>query len=561
MKHLGPISGIATYQDKYVATAGYDNLVILWDGITKMPIDRSYHDHLANQCAFSPDGRYLVSASSDYTARLWELPTMRLQAVLIGHNDDVEMAAFNSSGSLIATCSRDHTIRVFGLDGVIKTILCGHKSDVISVTWQHNSCYLISSSDDGTVRKWNTDNGELIETIDLNGVETDTVVITQCGIIFAGDDEGKISVITGTSLIHTPAHSAGIKKLVYNAAKRLLVSLSYDRQLIIWSVNSGACLTKVCTAKLPDIIWPRSCDFFSENKLVLGTFGSTYATYDYGINVWNIEGIEPDISLNAVAYVNNKTYAVGDAGIVFCNGQAIAKLGSLCNFLLPFDDAVLTGGQLGIVFNGIDGRIIHQHHSPLNCGTTFVKDGKLHAIIGTYTGEGLIFHKNRHGVIQLIDTIQLHNNATKGVSASDNSIFSVCATGAAAFHCISDFKCIMYTENAHDRIANGCTTVDGMRFASISRDLKLRIWDATQVEVFATPHKNSIKCIASSIDAAFIATGDYTGTIAIFSLVQRKWCKVVRPTAAGISSITANTTQNTFLASSYDGQLYMVSVD
>lgn len=560
MKHLGPISGVTAYEDKYVATAGYDNLVVLWDGTTKTPIHHTYHDHLANQCAFSPCGKYLVSASSDHTARIWEVPTMRLQAVLTGHGDDVEMATFNSYGNLIATCSRDHTIRVFELDGTLKVTLRGHQADVISVTWERDSCRLISSSDDGTVRKWNTENGELIETIDLNGVETDTIAITQSGVIFAGDDEGKINVITNTGVNFIPAHSVGIKRLIYHEAKRLLVSLSYDRKLIIWSVSADASLTQICTSDLPSLVWPRSCAFFGASKLVFGTFGSTFAVYDYATNNWDVKGIEPDISLNAVAYCHNKTYTVGDAGIVFCDGRPVAELGSLCNFLLPFGDTVLTGGQLGIVFDATSGKKIYQHRSPLNCGATFLKNGVPHAIIGTYTGEGLVFKSDETGAIRHISTIELHTNAVKGLSASSDSIFSVCATGAAAFHRISDFECAIHIKDAHDRIANGCAATGANGFASISRDLKLRLWQGNSVEMFETPHQNSIKCITSSKDGAFIATGNYTGTIAIFDIAQKVWVRVVRPTTAGISSITAYQIPGMFIASSYDGKLYIVSV-
>ncbi|WP_323851709.1 WD40 repeat domain-containing protein [Xenorhabdus szentirmaii] len=76
MKHFSPISGIASFQERYLATAGYDNQVILWDAQNKQAIHRVNHDHLANQCSFSPDGRWLVSASSDYSARIWEVPAM-----------------------------------------------------------------------------------------------------------------------------------------------------------------------------------------------------------------------------------------------------------------------------------------------------------------------------------------------------------------------------------------------------------------------------------------------------------------------------------------------------
>jgi WD40 repeat protein len=102
---------------------------------TRAPRRRSsvLHDHLANQCAFNASGTLLVSASSDYTARVWEIPSLRLKSVLVGHDDDIEMAAFSPDGQTIATCSRDHTIRLFDLSGQTRKILTGHEADVISV--------------------------------------------------------------------------------------------------------------------------------------------------------------------------------------------------------------------------------------------------------------------------------------------------------------------------------------------------------------------------------------------------------------------------------------------
>lgn len=41
MKHIGPISGVAAFKGKWIATAGYDNQVILWDAATGKPVSRS----------------------------------------------------------------------------------------------------------------------------------------------------------------------------------------------------------------------------------------------------------------------------------------------------------------------------------------------------------------------------------------------------------------------------------------------------------------------------------------------------------------------------------------
>ena len=269
MKHFGPISGIATFKDCYVATAGYDNQVILWDAKTKTPIQRVVHDHLANQCAFNPTGTLLVSASSDYTARVWEVPSLRMKAVLIGHDDDIEMAAFSPDGQTIATCSRDHTLRIFDLNGRTLRILKGHTADVISVCWAVDGATLVSSSDDGSIRRWDAMTGEQLEIIDLGGVETDTVALSRDGIIFAGDDEGKISLISAQGTYLQPAHTAGIKRIIWDDAQRLLISLSYDRSVMLWHLNSHNRLEKTAETSLPSIIWPRSCALLGEDQIAL----------------------------------------------------------------------------------------------------------------------------------------------------------------------------------------------------------------------------------------------------------------------------------------------------
>jgi WD40 repeat protein len=94
MKHWGPIAGIAA-SGAYVATAGYDNQLILWNAASKRALARSLHDHLINHCAFNDDGTLIATASSDHSARIWDVPSLRLRAALIGHEDDVDMAVFS----------------------------------------------------------------------------------------------------------------------------------------------------------------------------------------------------------------------------------------------------------------------------------------------------------------------------------------------------------------------------------------------------------------------------------------------------------------------------------
>ena len=64
--------------------------------------------------SFSPDGTHVVTASSDKTARVWDLRGERPRFVAIeGHGDELRSASFSPDGTRVATASRDGTARVW----------------------------------------------------------------------------------------------------------------------------------------------------------------------------------------------------------------------------------------------------------------------------------------------------------------------------------------------------------------------------------------------------------------------------------------------------------------
>lgn len=561
IEHRGPISGVAAHNSLYVASAGYDNQVILWDAGGHTAIARVLHDHLANQCAFNATGDLLVSSSSDYTARIWSVPDMRLKSVLAGHDDDVEMSAFDPHGSRVATCSRDFKARVFDLDGRLLVECEGHESDAISIAWSRGGSHLITSSDDGTVREWDARTGTCTRILDFGEVETDTIAIADETLIYAGNDAGEIILVTPSGNTRFAAHRSGVKRLVYSPEQRLLISLSYDRSLLVWRVGPGGELQQVDRTGLPPIVWPRSCALLGAGKIVFGTFGSTYATYDLGSKVWDVDGITPDMSLNGVAVREGSVFTIGDAGILHVDGEPRASLGSLCNFLTPYRSGMLSGGQLGQLFEVTRGECFYTHTSPINCCAVYEIEGRQWAIFGTYGGEGLVFDlESDPAHPTFVSSVRLHDNAVKGLAVSGGEIFSVCATGAAAFHSVRTLEEISRIGDAHDKIANGCTAVAEGVFASVSRDLTLRIWKDRIAQVIRTPHKKSIKCVAASKDGSCVATGSYGGGIAVYSMTSGQWILNDQPTPAGISSIAVEDTGKGFIATSYDGGVHAISV-
>jgi WD40 repeat protein len=58
-----------------VTASWWDRAALLWDAETGLPLSQPLqHDDWVNHATFSPDGRWIVTASNDRKARLWGIP-------------------------------------------------------------------------------------------------------------------------------------------------------------------------------------------------------------------------------------------------------------------------------------------------------------------------------------------------------------------------------------------------------------------------------------------------------------------------------------------------------
>jgi WD40 repeat protein len=86
------------------------------------------HTNVVGALAFSPDGKRLVSGSSDKTAIIWDLAQRQQVVRLSGHGKAVKAVAFTNDGDRLVTGSEDQTLRLWrSSDGALIAEMTEHK--------------------------------------------------------------------------------------------------------------------------------------------------------------------------------------------------------------------------------------------------------------------------------------------------------------------------------------------------------------------------------------------------------------------------------------------------
>jgi WD40 repeat protein len=93
------------------------------------------HEQEVTSVAWSPDGKRIVTASGDATARIWNMDGVGQPVVLRGHEQAVIFAAFSPDGQRIFTTSEDGIARIWNADGSGEPYVLSHGRAVLSAAW------------------------------------------------------------------------------------------------------------------------------------------------------------------------------------------------------------------------------------------------------------------------------------------------------------------------------------------------------------------------------------------------------------------------------------------
>jgi len=134
-----------------------DFTMFLWrPESAKAPVARlTGHQQLINDVKFSPDMRYIASASFDKSIRLWNGKDGKFVTALRGHVQRVYQLAWSADSRLLASASADSTCKVWAMSS--KKLMCdlpGHADEVYVIDWSPDGEHVVSGGKDKILKIW-----------------------------------------------------------------------------------------------------------------------------------------------------------------------------------------------------------------------------------------------------------------------------------------------------------------------------------------------------------------------------------------------------------------------
>jgi WD40 repeat protein/serine/threonine protein kinase len=191
--------------------------------------------------AFSADGAYLVTGSSDGTARVWSTAMGTLLATSEDHDEVVQAVAISPDGRLAASASLNGRARVFSVPDGPTLELAGHGDQIYSVAFAPDGTRLVTASKDRTARVWDAVTGALLWTLADHPGPVLGARFTPDGqsiLTFAMDGAARRwSARTGRLEWTYLGHIDGIWSADVDAAGDRLVTASSDGTARVWSAR------------------------------------------------------------------------------------------------------------------------------------------------------------------------------------------------------------------------------------------------------------------------------------------------------------------------------------
>ncbi len=229
-----------------LATGGDDHQVYWWtvaaDGTARLERRLAHESRPVRVLAFSPDGTRMASAGTDPRVRWYDAIEGRLLGEWETPDRAVHDLAFAPDGSAVAAAGTQGSVCVWDGSGKRLLDLSGPGGPLRSVAFSPDGRLLAAAGSRGVIRIWQlapeNATAELLDDLPAQPGDVRTMVFCSGRFLAAAGSANTVwlwDLDRQRACYRLAGHRGTIARLAYHAHEKLLVSVSFDTTVRLWS--------------------------------------------------------------------------------------------------------------------------------------------------------------------------------------------------------------------------------------------------------------------------------------------------------------------------------------